>query len=131
MKLEHKIIPSRNIMNITRNTLSIALLLSVAFVSAHDEVTNTPCPHGCDHSSVSVEAVVAPEAVTKTVSIDEIIATATQEHNLNDAEVAQVRTRLEADVNADISAIVSEIRAAAQAEAEAAQKTAEVTQVMI
>lgn len=116
----------RDMMNITRYTLSAALLLSVASASAHDEVTNTPCSHGCTHSSVTVEAV---EAV-KTVSIDEVLEAAQKDFDLTDAEVAQLRTRLEANQDADIAAIVAEIRTA-QADAQAAEKTAEVAQDMI
>jgi hypothetical protein len=119
-------------MNITRLTLSVTLLLSVAAISAHDEVTSTPCSHGCEHhvSVPAVETEVTLEAAVKTVSVDDLVETATNDFNLTATEVAELRTRLEADLSADIATIVAEIRTAA-VEAEAAQKAAEVAEVMI
>jgi hypothetical protein len=119
-------------MNITRLTLSVTLLLSVAAISAHNEVTSTPCSHGCEHhvSVPAVETEVAPEAVVKTVSVDDLVETAKNDFNLNEAEVTELRARLEADITADIAAIVAEIRTAA-VEAQAATKAAEVAEVMI
>lgn len=109
-------------MNITRLTLSITMLLSVASIVAHTEATS--CPHSCDHSAA------ASTETTKVGSIDEILETATQDFSLTDVEVVQLRKHLEADINADIAVIVSEIRTA-QADAQAVEKTAEVAKDMI
>lgn len=110
-------------MNITRLTLSVTMLLSVASIVAHNEATF--CPDSCDLSA----AAATPET-TKVGSIDEILETATQDFLLTDLEVVQLRKHLEADINADVAVIVSEIRTA-QADAEAVEKTAEVAKDMI
>jgi len=102
-------------MNITRFALSIALLFSVASASAE-----STCSHDCTHSSVSTD---------KVCSIDAVIAQATEDFNLTDAEATSLRTRLETDENADIAAIVAEIRTQIS-EATAEQKTAEVTELI-
>lgn len=84
-------------MNITRFTLSIALLFSVNYITAHE---------GCEHKAVSAEITSV-----ETVSLQDIVKQAVEDFDLTNDEVTELTARLEATgENADVAAIVAEIR---------------------
>ncbi len=112
-------------MNITRLTLSIALLSSAA-AFANSEVVETTCSADCTHES-SVVAEVAQET-----SIDDIVRQAELDFDLTDTESVELRSRLDQEgVNADVATIVADIRTKNSEATAVEEKAAEVAEVMI